>query len=177
MQPDTPLSQHQIDIILRTKRLPPHRYPRYTAYNAWRTHPSVKYRPGVIIRADNICKKTRPAIVIVASPLSYTVLPILTYNNNGLAKKPPHTWDQYLSVCDHREGGWYTQQNDLPGLLTEKMTGFLIRPLSMVHFTKPVVMQYDQRTVIHGQLYDASTNMLLDHYRGPAARDLKQSHS
>jgi len=162
-------SQSQIDTILATKQVPPSKYTYYAPYNAWATHPSSTYRPGVIIRADNICTKTRPAIVIDAAPLSYTVLPIFTHKGRGLANKPPHTWNQYLSVCDSREGGWYKQQNEMPALLTEQMTGYLMQPMSTVRFTEPVVMQYDQRTVIHGRLYDANTQTLLQHYREPAA--------
>lgn len=168
MVPVASLSQSQIGEILATKQTPPRKYTYYPPYNAWGTHSSTHYRPGVIIRADNICTKTRPAIVIDAAPRSYTVLPIFTQQGRGLSNKPPQTWNQYMSVCDSREGSWYQQQNEMPALLTEQMTGYLIQPMSTVHFTEPVVMQYDQRTVIHGRLYDASTQRLLEHYRGPA---------
>lgn len=96
---------------------------------------------------------------------------MLTYNGNGLQGKDPRVKAEHMSICDQREGGWYQKQNDMPVLLTDlDMKGSLMRPESVIRFTKPFKILYGRATKILGKLCEYSTQILLEQYQKSATR-------
>lgn len=159
-----------------------------TTSNVPEIPPEDYYKPGTIIIADHVeeaydqasvlgndrsiiriagqrdlCKKSRPFIILAAHSQSYLSVPIFSHQGNGTARKPRP--EEYISVHDHRATVQPPVQSKHKPLITRNMAGSELMPSSVAHIAYPVSWRYVTPVTIIGRLTITSTNQLIQIFR------------